>query len=174
VNNDPQDVLIRWLRHEGAGALAEADGALSALLARLPEQAPSSAFEELVMDRLPWHPRAAAWRLGRRWQVALIGLLVVLGLTVAALPAALLALPVPVGSLISGLASLVAGAAEWTARGFSMWRFLAEVAEKVTLVLATPQVTLLVLGSMALGAAAFRFLYELTIEDRRSAHVETI
>lgn len=165
---------MRWLRLEAGGATAKAEEALTALFRDLPDRAPSLAFEETVMSRLQSHSRAAARRLGRGWQAVLIGLLVVLGLSMAALPAALLALPVPVGSFISALASVVAGAVEWTARGVSVWRFLAGVAQKVALVLDTPEATLVVLGATALGALAFRFLYGLTIEDRRSVHhVET-
>ena len=174
MSDNQQDALTRWLRLEAAGATVRAEEAFSALLRHLPERVPSMAFEDGIMSRLQWHPRAAARELGRWWQAVAIVLLLVLGLTAAALPAVLLALPIPVGGLISALASTIAGAVEWMAGGLSLWRFFADFAEKVALVLATPQATLVVVGFVSLGAGALRLLYGLTVEDRRYVHVDSV
>ena len=163
----------RWLRAEAAEAAGGAEAALTALLAWLPDEAPSEAFTEKVLARVREDSRRAT-AVGWLLRVAAVMGLVLVGSSIIATPSVLLALPVSVGAMIAALANGVAAFAAWLGHAVSLWEALAAIGRKVALVLATPQATVALLATMSLGAAAFRVLYSLTMQDRRALHVDTL
>ena len=162
--------LERWLQAGAPDTAApELEGAWSELLAELPDEVPSAAFTSLVMLRVA-AARSAARDLSPRLRLVLAACLGLVGISVVALPVVLIALPLPVGGLIAALAGAVKAGAIWAAQGVSVWRFLAEIAQTISVVLATPQATAFLASFALLSAAAFRLLFELTRPDRRIAN----
>lgn len=167
-----RDLLARWLTAEASESEARAEAALTALLEWLPDEAPSAAFTRNVLTRLREEPGTA-----RRWtwllRVAAVLGIVLVGGSVVAAPSVLLALPVSVGNLIALVADGVAVLVTWLGHALSLWEGMARIAQKVGLVLATPEATLFMLGTSAAGALAFRLLYGLAMQDRRW-HVDSV
>jgi hypothetical protein len=171
--------LERWLRAGAPDTTAlELESAWRELLAELPDEAPSAAFTSRVMLRVAevrdaaraLAPRVRAARdLSPRLRLVLAACLGLVGVSVLALPVVLVALPLPVGGLIAALASAVKAGAVWAAQGFSVWEFLADLGQTIAVVLATPEATAFLVSFALLSAAAFRWLFELTRTDRRSA-----
>lgn len=169
--SNPNDsrAIARWLE---AGApdsgTSELEAAWTGLLAELPDEAPSQAFANRVMQRVRG-VRGAARDLSPRLRLVLAACLALIAVSTLALPMVLIAVPLPVGGLIDALAVAVKAGAAWIAQGLSVWRFLAGVAQTASVVLATPQATAFMASFALLSAAALRLLFELTRHDRRIA-----
>jgi len=169
MRDDNRKRIEQWIRAGAPEAVgAEVEAAWNALLAALPDEGPSPEFAGRVMRRVG-EARRAARDLAPRWRFALAACLALCGLSALCLPAVLLALPIPVGGLIAAVAGAVKATAVWAAQGISVWRFLANVAETTSLVVATPEAIAFLASFALLSAAALRLLYELTLQDWRSA-----
>lgn len=169
MREEPRKRIADWL---GAGAPesigSDLEAAWSQLLAALPDEAPSFAFAEGVMRRVA-ESRRGRRDLPARWRLALAAALTLCGISALCLPAVLLAIPLPIGGVIAGVAGVVKAGAAWAAQGVWVWRLLVEIAETTALVLATPEATAFLAGFAVLSAAALRLLYDLTLYDWRSA-----
>lgn len=166
-------IIARWLTAGAPEASTpELEASWSDLLAELPDETPSPAFVNGVMLRVAAERGAAAARavrdLAPRWRWALAACLALVGLSALALPVVLIALPLPIGGLIATLAGAVKAGAVWLAQGASVWRFLADVGQTTSVVLATPEATAFLATFALLSAAALRLLFELTRDDRRT------
>ena len=179
TKHDPKDTrtlarrLEAWLSAEAADADVRAEAALTALLAWLPEEAPSAAFAQRVLVSVR---QESAGSRSMRWLLrtaAVVGLLLV-GTTLVAVPSLLLALPASVGAMISAVAATLAALAGWLGRAQAVWEGIGAIAGKAALVLSTPEATLAVLTASVVGAVAFRLLYGLTMLDRRTVHVDSL
>lgn len=164
-------LIARWLGAESRAADTESEAALSALLRHLPYATPSEALVVGVMQRIGSTQRRVtdlpvAWRFG--FAVAMLLVAIAAGW----LPAALLALPSPVGGAVSVVASLVAATAEWMAGGLWMWRLLVTLGDKAALLLATPESAAALVASILLSAASLRLLHGLSALDRRPVGAE--
>ena len=138
--------LESWLAAEAADAEARAEAALTAVLAWLPEEAPSAAFAERVLSSVRADAGGAS---SLRWLLrvaAMVGLLLV-GSTLVAVPSLLLALPASVGALISAATATVSTFAAWLGHAQAVWEGLAAIGAKAALVLSTPEATLAVLAA---------------------------
>jgi hypothetical protein len=170
LRQDHRTAIERWLSQGAPDAFTpELEGAWTGLLAALPEESPSADFAALVMLRAAGLRRPAR-DLSPRLRLAAAACLALVGLFVLALPALLLAFPLPVGGGIDVLASAIKFGAAWTAQGLAVWGFLANVARMAAVVLATPQATAFLVVFALLSAAGLRLLFELTPPDRRTAH----
>jgi hypothetical protein len=169
-HNGNRTTIERWLEAGAPDSGApEIEAAWNELLAELPDETPSPAFASRVMQRVA-EARGAARDLPRRLRLVLAACLGLIGVSALAVPIVLIAFPVPVGGLIEALAASVKAAAVWAAQGVSVWRFLANVAQTTSVVLATPEATAFLASFALLSAAALRLLFELTRHDRRIAH----
>jgi hypothetical protein len=113
--------------------------------------------------------RRPARDLSRRARMAVVAYLGLVGVFALALPALLIAFPLPVGSMIDAMAVTVKAGAAWTAQAIAVWTFLAGVAQTFSVVLATPQAAAFLISIALLSAGALRLLFELTRKDRRIA-----
>lgn len=168
-----RDLLAQWLTAEAADAEERAEAALTALLEWLPEEGPAVAFTETVLAGVRQDARQArrvTWLL----RVAAVVGIVLVGGSVLALPSLLLAAPASFSALIAGFAGGMKALASWLGHAVTVWEGAMSFFEKLALVLATPQATVAMLIVASLGAAAFRLLYGLTIQDRRPLHVDSI
>jgi hypothetical protein len=169
MSNRTHRAIERWLEAGAPDSAApELEAAWSALLSELPDEGPSPAFAGRVMQRVA-EARHAARDLSPRLRLVVAACLALMGFSALVMPVVLIALPLPVGGLIDGLAAAVKAGAAWAAQGVSVWRFLANVTQTLSVVLATPQATAFLASFALLSAAAFRLLFELTRHDRRIA-----
>jgi hypothetical protein len=176
---DHLTAIKRWLESGAPDAASvELDSAWTRLLSALPDESPSAEFPARVMLRVAAlaHPRLATAALRRRardlsprMRLALVACLGLVGVFALALPALLLAFPLPVGSVIDTLSVAVKAGAAWTAQAIAVWAFLAGVAQTLSVVLATPEAAAFLVSFALLSAAALRVLFELTRKDRRIA-----
>jgi hypothetical protein len=169
MRHEHRMAIERWLE-SGAPETAsvELESAWTRLLSELPDESPSGEFPARVMLRVAGSRRPAR-DLSPRLRLALVACLGLVGVFALALPALLLAFPLPVGSVIDTLAVAVKAGAAWTAQALAVWTFLAGVAQTLSVVLATPEAAAFLLSFALLSAAALRLLFELTRKDRRIA-----
>ncbi|HVS01652.1 MAG TPA: hypothetical protein VMT16_02700 [Thermoanaerobaculia bacterium] len=155
--------LTRWLAAERATRDDEAEAALAALFAALPQPVLPVGFADRVLARVGLPPAATAWGLDRLAAGLFVALATALG-SLALLPASWLA------ALAAGAAGTLAGLGLGLARGVSLllplWRGLAEVAHWASLAVADPQGAALLGLCTLLSAMAARLLYGLL--DERS------
>jgi hypothetical protein len=170
MSNRTHRAIERWLEAGAPDSAApELEAAWSALLSELPDEGPSPAFAGRVMQLAVAEVRHGARDLSPRLRLAVAACLALMGFSALVMPVVLIALPLPVGGLIDGLAGAVKAGAAWAAQGVSLWRFLANVTQTLSVVVATPQATAFLASFALLSAAAFRLLFELTRHDRRIA-----
>jgi hypothetical protein len=167
-----RDLLSAWLVAEASRSEELAEAALTSLLQRLPDDGPSAAFAERVLERVR-SEREPSRSLVWAWRLTVAACLVLVAGSVVVLPAVFFALPLSIGSVVSFFADAFVVAAGWLGRGLMLWQALIAFAEKVALVVATPQAGTAVFLSVAIGIAAFRLLFGLTMQDRRSLHVSS-
>src|SRR5262245_36219076 len=97
MRHDHRRTIERWLSQGAPDAFTpELETAWSGLLDELPEESPSADFARLVMLRAAGLRRPAR-DLSPRLRLVLVACLALVGLFTLALPALLLAFPLPVG-----------------------------------------------------------------------------
>jgi hypothetical protein len=168
MRHDHRTAIERWLE-SGApdSSSVELEAAWTRLFSELPDEAPGAEFPGRVMVRVAG--LRPARDLSRRARLAVVAYLGLVGVFALALPALLIAFPLPVGSMIDAMAVTVKAGAAWTAQAIAVWTFLAGVAQTLSVVLATPQAAAFLVSIALLSTGALRLLFELTRKDRRIA-----
>jgi hypothetical protein len=158
----------RYLEAEASGRGAEAEAALAALFAALPQPAPAAGFTARVIARIG-RPSVFS-RLPVRAALAAV-------LAFAALATALLAPPLASLAGAFGPSGLVAGGADLAtalslrfAAGLSAWSSITAVGEVLARALVHPPVLLLLLIQFPIAAGALVGLARLAVERRDSNH----
>jgi hypothetical protein len=169
-----RDPWTRFTDAELSGRESEAEAALRALFAELPEVSPRAGFTARVMARLP--RRRPSWieRPAFRWGVGLG--LAAAAIAVAVFPPAILPLLGLVGPA-EVLHGLVAGFAAFAARliaGFEVWQSLAQVAKVLGEVLLIPRLGFWFVLQAAVAGAAFSGLMNLLTQKRSSSHARLV
>lgn len=164
--------LRAWLDAEtGAGADdPAADAALTALFARLPDEAPSAGFAAATLARfraesaaLAPAPVPAPAAAARR-AAALLALLsaATLGLSAGAVTL----LPrLAVGGAVATFNAFLAAAWEWIAGGIALWGEAAEWSDLLARLVAVPQVGWTLTGAALAALLAFSLLRRILLHD---------
>ncbi len=166
-----QRAFRSWMRLEMRGREERAEKALRRVFLSLPELPLPAGLAERILARAGIPPAVAAVpSLGLRLAVAL-GLLL-LGLSFVLLPgtlatvAGLLAAVSWTEVALAGLVGLVQRVGE----GLAVWRALSDVGGILAEALYSPKVLAVLTCSALLSAAAFRMLYGLMMQERRSRY----
>jgi hypothetical protein len=169
TRHEHRTTIERWLLAGAPDAeTPELESAWASLLRELPDESPSPAFAARVM-LLAAGLRRPARDLSPRLRWAIGACLAMVGVFALALPALLLAFPLPVAGAIDLFADAVKLGATWTAGGVAVWQLLAAVVRPLAVVVSTPPAIAFLLAIALVSAAALRWLFELTRKDRRTA-----
>ncbi len=167
--------LRSWMRLELRGREERAEEALRRVFLSLPDLPLPAGLADRILARAGLSPAPAAVpSLGLRLAVAL-GLLLV-GLSVAVLPETLTTaagLLQAVSWTEVALAALV-GLAQRVGEGVAVWRALSDVGAIVAEALSSRTVIAVLTSSALLSAGAFRMLYGLMMQERRSHYAGSI
>lgn len=166
-----RDTLKTWLAAERQGSTADAERALVGVLRFLPLASPSPGFAARVMQRID-APRPVPFP--QRFRLAIAACLALTGLGLAWLAPALFS-TLQLFDASEAIATVVRGAADfghWLSDLYPLWDLVARLRGAMMTVVATPQVTLVLVVALALASLGLRGLMELLTPQRSPAHVQ--
>lgn len=182
TNGHPE--IERWRAAEATRRETEAEAALTALLARLPQLEPRPGFAARVARTAAAEAaarararavtvtaRGPAWRWVAAAAVALVagGLVLLAGL--GGPLAGSIGGRLSLAALIDGLSGALTAMAGWLSGAFGVWELLADVGGAVAAAAGTGPVAASMLAGLAVAALALRWLSALIATERSWSHV---